>query len=220
MKRTGPDAASARRWGWLALVGLSAWSAGCRNSAPPVEEFLLAPLPDALAAPAAARAAAGPSVRVVPLRPRGFLDRREIGWREGAVRAGPYHYKRWGEAPAEAVTRQLVELLRARERFAAVDARAEAEGEMVVAGELLGLHEECAEDGSAPHGVAAIEYRMEWLDPVTGTRRESSPRLITRRVAVADASLAALAAAISTALHQVLEEIALQLEASAAQAAE
>jgi ABC-type uncharacterized transport system auxiliary subunit len=177
-------------------------------------------LPAALAASIEPAAGPGPALRIVPLIPRGFLDRREIGWREGPVRAGPYHYKRWGEAPAEAVTRQLVELLRSRGRFSSVESRAGSEARFVVSGELLALHEECADDGGAPHGVAAIEFRAEWHDIVTGTRQEWAPRLVSRRVAVADESVAALAEAISSALHQVLEEIALQLEASAAQAAE
>lgn len=193
--------------------------AGCRNTAPPVEEFLLAPLPaeQLTAVDAAQRKLA--ALRLEPLLPRGFLDRREIGWREGVVRAGPYHYKRWGEPPAEAVTRQFVELLRARGRFEQVDASAAAAGVVHVQGELLALHEESAADGSHPCGVAAIELAVEVFGTETGRR---VPRVVLhaeRSIAAASDTMEAMVAAISAALAQVLAELAAQLEVIAAQAA-
>lgn len=201
----------------LACAALAA--SACRSTAPAVEEFLLAPLPAALAATGDPAAAKLPAVRIDPLVPRGFLDRREIGWREGAVRAGPYHYKRWGEAPAEAVTRQLVELLRARGRFERVDATAGAFAPVRLRGELLALHEESAADGSAPHGVAALEYTVLVGEGVMVPVRQFGPLRAERRVAAADASLEALVEAISAALAEVLTEVAVQVEASAEQAA-
>ena len=222
----------------IAAVSLALALAACRSSSPPVEEFLLAPLaiarasaaptpgtesgPDAEgeAAPADATAARRlPPLRLEPLNARGFLDRREICWREGPVRAGPYRYRRWGEPPAEAVTRQLVELLRARGRFEQVDASALAEGAVRVGGDLLALHEESDESGDDPHGVAAIELAIEVTSASDGGPTARRIVHVERRVAAADDSMEALVAAISAALAEVLLEVAAQIEEAAAQAA-
>jgi len=208
----------------IAAVALALGVAACRSSAPPVEEFLLAPLSaerleppsDGTMSSAARRL---PPLRLEPLVARGFLDRREICWREGPVRAGPYRYRRWGEPPTEAVTRQLVELLRARGRFAQVDASALADGWVRITGELLALHEESGEAGDDPHGVAAIELSIEATDPERNVRVPRRIVHVERRVAAADDSIDALVAAISAALSEVLVELAAQIEEVAAQAA-
>ncbi|MBL8841396.1 MAG: membrane integrity-associated transporter subunit PqiC [Planctomycetes bacterium] len=214
----------------MAALLLAAASGGCRNTSPPIEEFLLAPLPpstllarpaDGVAAaappsapadaPADAPAAKLPALRVRPLTARSFLDRREIAWREGDVRAGPYHYRRWSEPPAEAVTRQLIAALRARGRFAQVEGSSLGGAPLTLRGELLGLHEESGADGSDPHGVAALELCLE------AATRDGVPQLFTasRRVAAADDSMEALVEAISAALAALLEELLPQVEAAA-----
>lgn len=227
MGRSGRECGGSRGRGragaWrVAALLLAVAGVGCRNTAPPIEEFLLAPLPPStlLARPAeaapevgaeVARAAKLPALRVRPLTARSFLDRREIAWREGDVRAGPYHYRRWSEPPAEAVTRQLIEALRARGRFAQVEGSSLGGAALTLRGELLGLHEESGADGSAPHGVAALELCLE------AASRDGVPQLFTasRRVAAVDDSMEALVEAISAALAELLEELLPQLEAAA-----
>ncbi len=205
MKRIG----SFTRARALALV---ACLTGCRNSAPPVEEFMLAPLPMASPrmAPASAEALRLPLLRVRPLVARGFLDRRELAWREGEVRAGPYHYRRWSEPPAEAVTRALIDALRARGCFEQVDGSALGGEPFVLSGELIGLHESSDADGSHPRGVAALELRLE------GTTKDGVRPIFTatRQVAAADGSMEALVVAISAALAEVLAELVPQIEAA------
>lgn len=207
------------RTGLLLRLAAAGALAGCRNATPPVEEFLIAPLtalePALAEQPSASDLAA---VRVEPLSARGFLARREICWREGDVRAGPYHYRRWGELPDATVTRALIDRLRARGRFARVDGG--AAGERVappvrVAGELLALHEECDAQGRSPHGVAALELVVEVQRDGMVVR---SVVASARRVPAADDSMEALVRAIGDALGAVLDEVVPQVEALAAQA--
>lgn len=190
-------------------------SPACRSGPPPIEEYLLSTnAPEAGAHAAGSRLAA---LRVKPLVARGFLDRKEIAWREGDVRCGAYHYRRWCEPPAEAVTRLLIDTLRARGTFEQVDGAApRAAGPFTLSGELLGLHEETDESGEHPAGIAEIELVLETAgaDPADAPTR----RVLRARAAVAarDGSMEMLVRALDEALELVFAELAPQVEAAAA----
>jgi cholesterol transport system auxiliary component len=194
------------------LAALLAWPS-CRSGPPSVDEYLLATRPPPSAPSASPRL---PAIRVKPLVPRGFLDRKEIAWREGDVRAGAYHYRSWSEPPAELVTRRLIEALRARGAFEQVDGTApRSAGPFTLSGELLGLHEATDEGGAHPRGVAELELAVE----VSGADPERAPirRTLHARaeVAASDESMEALVRALSDALERVLDELAPQVEAAA-----
>jgi len=194
------------------LLGTSA----CRSAPPEVEEFLLATAVGGDGGRGVGRPL--PALRVKPLAPRGFLDRRELAWREGDVRAGAYRYRRWGEPPAEAVTRLLVDALRARGAFTQVDGSAARPiGPLTLAGELLALHEVTDESGSGAAGVAELELVLEFAEADSPTAR----RILRARheVAAHDDSMAALVRALSEALGRVLDELAPAVEAAAAELA-
>jgi uncharacterized lipoprotein YmbA len=203
-----------------AIVVAVATVAACRSGPPPIREFMLSTSSIADAAKSAAGPDSSPgskgsdgvgklpAVRVTPLLPRAFLDRRGIAWREGDVRSGAYQYRRWSEAPADAVTRALVDTLRARGAFAQVDATGDAAARGVtLRGELLGLHESSDEKGEHPFGVAELELVVD----AGATRTILHAR---HAVAAADESMEALVRAVSEALGQVLGDLAPQVEAA------
>lgn len=205
-----------------AVVVLGLLGAGCRSEAPATQEYLLAiELPasepresEPSASEEAGRAPTLPPLAVRSLAARGFLDRDEIAWREGDVRAGAYRYRRWSELPAECVTRLLVDAIRARGAFQRVEAGDAGDG-LVVSGELLGLHEESDEQGAHPKGVAEVELVLELRG--AGDRDPAVRRIVRSRAQVAAEgdSMDAVVRAIRTALAEVLSDLARQVEAEA-----
>jgi uncharacterized lipoprotein YmbA len=157
-----------------------------------------------------------PALRVKPLAARSFLDTNEIAWRQGDVLAGTYRYHRWSEPPAEMVTRALILALRDGGRFAAVDGSApRATAPLVLGGELLGLHEVAAADGTRPRGVVELELTLE-AEAGGGVPLRHWTLHESRSVDAADASVDALVRAVSEAAEQAIAAIARDVEAAAA----
>jgi uncharacterized lipoprotein YmbA len=183
----------------------------CHSGTPELREYLLAPAAAANPSPAHDL----PALRVRPLAARGFLDRKEIAWRQGSVLAGTYLYHRWCEDPAEMATRALIDALRAAGRFAQVDgAAAVAVAPLTLSGELVGMHEETDADGARPRGVVTVEVTLERRAEGDAPPRHWT-RASTATVLAADDSIDALVAAIAAAEEQVVAELAAALAADA-----